>query len=132
MVGVLPRPKSLFDIPRLGDRNDEADTSSDSSKTDGTTPLVYVLARVGSFGGGRGGGILRAFFIFRHRRKKNSPIAPAIKSAATAEPTPIPIAAAVLTPPSVADGFPVSEGSVERESVPVLGAAVALDVCDVL
>lgn len=37
-------------------------------------------------------------FFLRQRRKKKRPIAPARRRAATAEPTPMPIAAGVLTP----------------------------------
>jgi hypothetical protein len=36
--------------------------------------------------------------FLRQRRKKKRPIAPAMRRAATAEPTPMPIAAGVLTP----------------------------------
>lgn len=42
--------------------------------------------------------VLDNVFFLRQRKKKKRPIAPARRRAATAEPTPIPIAAGVLTP----------------------------------
>jgi hypothetical protein len=57
--------------------------------------------------GGTGGGTEDLFFslrFLRQRKKKKRPIAPAIRRAATAEPTPMPIAAGVLTPPEEEEG----------------------------
>jgi hypothetical protein len=65
--------------------------------------------------GGTGGGVadvvLDSLFFLRQRRKKKSPIAPARSRAATAEPTPIPITAGVLTPPEEEEGGWAGMGS---------------------
>jgi hypothetical protein len=53
----------------------------------------------GTGGGEADGGLgLVDLFLLRQRKKKKRPIEPAMRRAATAEPTPMPTATGVLTP----------------------------------